>query len=137
MSNISETKSDMISTMTPELQSGSFVFATFPDDRDASKFFHLALSVFREAEGISLILPVDVAKGAGICVEDDMRCITLNVYSSLQGVGLTAAVSSALGEVGIPCNMVAAYHHDHVFVPAEMSEQAMQVLVSLQNKEQQ
>jgi len=28
--------------------------------------------------------------------------------------------------------MVAAFHHDHVFVPLQMGEQAMQVLLSLQ-----
>ena len=136
MGNIAETKSDMISNMTPELQPGGFVFATFLDGKEPGDLIQQAISVFKETEGVSLILPVDVAAGAGISVEDEMRCITLNVYSSLQGVGLTAAVSNALGDCGIPCNMVAAYHHDHVFVPAEMGEQAMQVLVSLQNEEQ-
>ncbi|KAE9628963.1 ACT domain-containing protein [Parasedimentitalea maritima] len=136
MSNIAETKSDMISNMIPELQPGRFVFATFPDGKEPGNLIQQAISVFKEKEGVSLILPVDVAIGVDISIEDDMRCITLNVYSSLQGVGLTAAVSTALGEVGIPCNMVAAYHHDHVFVPAEMSERAMQVLVRLQNEEQ-
>ncbi|OUS36776.1 hypothetical protein A9Q94_07900 [Rhodobacterales bacterium 56_14_T64] len=134
MSNIAETKSDMISKMTPELQPGCFVFATIPDGNVPSDLTQTAISVFNEKEGVSLILPLDVAEGAGISVEDKMCCITLNVYSSLQGVGLTAAVSNALGESGIPCNMVAAYHHDHVFVPAEKSDQAMQVLVSLQNE---
>lgn len=136
MNNTSNSKSDMISNMSPELRAGRFVFAAFPNDQDVTEYSQQAISVYKEAEGISLILPVDVARDAGVSVEDDMRCITLNVYSSLQGVGLTAAVSIALGEVGIPCNMVAAYHHDHVFVPAEMSERAMQVLVRLQNEEQ-
>ena len=136
MSAVAENKSDMISNMTPELQPGCYVFATFPDGESPDELVQLAISVFKEKEGVSLILSVEVAEGAGICVVDEMRCITLNVYSSLHGVGLTAAVSTALGEHGIPCNMVAAYHHDHVFVPAEMSEQAMQVLVSLQNEEQ-
>jgi hypothetical protein len=46
-----------------------------------------------------------------------MACLTLRVHSALDGVGLTAAVASALAEIGIPCNMVAAFHHDHAFVP--------------------
>lgn len=134
MSNMAETRSDMISNMTPELQSGCFVFATIPDGKKPTDLIQTAISVFKEREGISLILPLEVAEEAGISVEDKMCCITLNVYSSLQGVGLTAAVSNALGESGIACNMVAAYHHDHVFVPAEKTDQAMQVLVSLQNE---
>jgi hypothetical protein len=67
-------------------------------------------------------------------VDHPMRCITLNVFSSLEGVGLTAAVSTALGDNGIPCNMVAAFHHDHVFLPSEMCGQAMEILLSLQNQ---
>ena len=63
-----------------------------------------------------------------------MRCITLNVFSSLEGVGLTAAVSAALGDNGIACNMVAAFHHDHVFVPSKMGDQALEVLLSLQSQ---
>jgi uncharacterized protein len=46
-----------------------------------------------------------------------MRQITLDVHSALDGVGLTAAVAVALAAEGIPCNMIAAHHHDHVFVP--------------------
>ena len=53
-------------------------------------------------------------------------------YSSLAGVGLTAAVSGALAEAGIPCNMIAALRHDHLFVPEEMGDRAMQVLKALQ-----
>lgn len=133
MNSISKSKGAMISNMSPELQTGRYVFATVPEDLCSGDLLSEAISVFQEAEGVSLILPTEVAQASGFNVEDEMRCITLNVYSSLQGVGLTAAVSSALGESDIPCNMVAAYHHDHVFVPAEKSELAMRVLVGLQD----
>lgn len=49
-----------------------------------------------------------------------MRCMTLQVYSALEGVGLTAAVSQTLAEHDIPCNIVAAFQHDHVFVPSAL-----------------
>jgi hypothetical protein len=62
-----------------------------------------------------------------------MRCITLNVYSSLERVGLTAAVAQALADESIACNMVAAYHHDHAFVPASDADRAMAVLTALQS----
>jgi hypothetical protein len=61
-----------------------------------------------------------------------MRRIELTVRSALDGVGLTAAVASALAEAGIPCNVVAAFHHDHVFAPAAMAERALAVLHALQ-----
>jgi hypothetical protein len=61
-----------------------------------------------------------------------MRCITLNVYSALDGVGLTAAVARALADLGIACNMVAGFHHDHAFVPATRADDALQGLLALQ-----
>jgi hypothetical protein len=61
-----------------------------------------------------------------------MAMITLNVYSALDGVGLTAAVATALAKAGIACNMVAALNHDHVFVPSERREEALAVMLALQ-----
>jgi hypothetical protein len=61
-----------------------------------------------------------------------MRQITLRVHSALDGVGLTAAVASALSDAGIPCNMVAAFHHDHVFVPSSLAAAALDALRKLQ-----
>ena len=87
-----------------------------------------ALAFYREAEGVSLILPEAVARALGFDAALEMACITLTVQSSLEGIGLTAAVAEALTLAGIPCNMVAAYHHDHVFVPADMAGQALAVL---------
>ncbi|WP_255313374.1 ACT domain-containing protein [Oligella ureolytica] len=57
--------------------------------------------------------------------------MTLSVYSSLEAVGLTAAVASALAKEGISANVIAAYHHDHVFVPLDKANQAMQILTRL------
>lgn len=54
--------------------------------------------------------------------------ITLTVHSDLNAVGLTGAVSAALAEAGISCNVVAAAYHDHLFVPADAGARAIQVL---------
>jgi hypothetical protein len=50
------------------------------------------------------------------------------VDSSLEAVGLTAAVAGALAAAGISANVVAAFHHDHVFVPADRGVEAMACL---------
>ena len=57
-----------------------------------------------------------------------MACLTLTVHSALDGVGLTAAVATALAGAGIPANMIAGYHHDHVFVPEHQAEAALACL---------
>jgi hypothetical protein len=77
-------------------------------------------AMVREAEGITLVRP-----GPG------WARITLGVHSSLDAVGLTAKVSAALTECGIGANIVAALHHDHVFVPWERRAEAMAALRKL------
>ena len=118
----------MIAQMAPVLDEGPYVFCTVGDSHVAAPE---ALAGFVEGEGLSLILPVSAAKAHGLPVDLPMARITLSVHSALDGVGLTAAVASALADADIPCNMVAAYHHDHAFVPVEMAEKAMAVLVQL------
>ena len=67
----------------------------------------------------------------GLTYETAFKKITLQVHSSLDAVGLTAAVSSALANKGISANVVAAFYHDHVFVPSDRSEEAFQIVSSL------
>ena len=54
-----------------------------------------ALATFRETEGTTLIVPWERAEEFDVCSEPMAR-ITLNIHSSLEAVGLTAAVSQAL-----------------------------------------
>lgn len=119
----------MVAGMTPELKPGAYVFCA-AGDRDWVALAPLAM--FREAEGVSLILERDAAQAAGFPVEAPMALITLNVYSALDGVGLTAAVAAALARAGIACNMVTALNHDHVFVPVERAQEALAALLALQ-----
>ena len=90
--------------------------------------------MMQEDEGVTLILPEEVATAQGYDTTLVMQLITLNVFSDLEGVGLTAAVAGALTEVGISCNVVAAYHHDHVLVPQADAERAMDALRAAQAK---
>lgn len=132
MTGTAHTAEDMISGMSPELRPGRFVFVSTTDAGLVAALSPDALSVFREDEGLSLLVPVETAVARGLPVDQPMRCITLCVYSSLGGVGLTAAVSTALAEHAIPCNMIAAFHHDHLCVPDALAQQAMDVLLALQ-----
>ena len=133
MPEVVRTAYEMISGMTPVVRPGLFVFITIDDPALVASLSSKAISTFKEEEGLSMLIPVEVAEKSMLNVDSPMRCITLNVFSSLEGVGLTAAVSTVLGDNGIPCNMVAAFHHDHVIVPSEMCDQAMEILTSLQN----
>ena len=119
----------MIAGMAPVLSETVWHFCT-GQDADATG----ALAVFEEAEGRSLILADDLAAARGFDRSQPMAQITLSVHSALDGVGLPAAVAGALTEVGISCNVVAAYHHDHVLVPQADAERAMDALRAAQAK---
>ena len=133
MPDIAHSAHEMTSGMTPVLGEGEFVFATTNNPTIAAQLMPQAKCVFGKAEGTSFILPLKVASEAGFDVAGAMHCITHNVYSSLDGVGLTAAVATALAQYDIPFNMVAAFHHDHVFVPADVSAKALDILHALQD----
>jgi uncharacterized protein len=121
----------MIAGMAPQLQDGSYIFCSIGTDAEAARYVPHAIATFREREGLSLLLPIERAAAFGFDCALPMRHITLTVFSALDGVGLTAAVSAALARHGIACNMVAAHHHDHVFVPASQATAAMAVLAAL------
>jgi len=55
------------------------------------------------------------------------------VPSRHDDVGLTAAVARALADAGIACNVIAAVHHDHLFVPVEQADAALTALSALQH----
>jgi len=116
----------MVAEMAPVRRDGAFCFCTLTVENSA--LLAHAIGTFREAEGLSLILPVEHARAAGLPVDQPMACITLSVFSALEGVGLTAAVATTLADAGIACNMVAAFHHDHAFVPYTLAEKALDVL---------
>lgn len=116
----------MIAGMDPSLDPGPFVFVTTQGPTD--ELMSAARARYEEAEGTSLIVPFAVADALGFDCTLPMACITLTVHSALDGVGLTAAVATALAGAGIPCNMVAAFHHDHAYVPADRAEEALALL---------
>lgn len=120
----------MIAGMDPRLDDQVWCFVTAEDPAQAIDLMRSALATFREDEGLSLVVPAEAAAQADIAAQEFAR-ITLQVTSALDGVGLTAAVSSALAEADIACNVVAAFRHDHIFVPAGRAEEAMELLEAL------
>ena len=117
----------MIRQMAPSLLPDRYVFA----GPEAAAAADRAIATVREAEGLSLILPVEVAAEFGAPSGPIMRQITLNVTSALDGIGLTGAVADALTREGIACNVVAGLNHDHVFVPEEDADRALSALEAL------
>lgn len=114
----------MIAGMAPRLDPETWIFVSLTGP-EAAAALPEAIAIFREAEGLSLVLPLATARRMGVGDGPAMRRITLGVQSALDGVGLTAAVATALAGAGIACNVVAACHHDHLFVPADRAAEAL------------
>jgi hypothetical protein len=117
----------LLRSMEPILHDGAFVFST-SEELPSPEHLAAAIALFHEPEGTTLVLPADRAGTAGFVWSDPMAWISLTVHSSLKAVGLTAAVAGALRDAGIPCNVVAAFYHDHLFVPLDSADAALAAL---------
>lgn len=107
----------MLAGMAPVLDERHWRFVVVEGDTPADAF-----ALIREDEATTAIVPHP---------NSGFARITLMVHSALEGVGLTAAVSGALAQAGIACNIVAGFHHDHLFVPWDRRDEALEQLQHL------
>lgn len=117
----------LIASMRPRLDPETYVWASVEAVPDGVT----PVATVQENEGLTLVLAQDRADERGVAYEFPCAHITLEVHSALEAVGLTAAFAAALGEVGISANVVAGFHHDHIFVPVERAADAMAALERL------
>lgn len=120
----------LLAHLEPRRWAGDYLFNSVPDIADINPAEHVA--IVREAEGWTLITEKSVARHQGLPNHGTYTAITLQVKSALTDVGLTAAVSRTLAEAGIACNIVAGFHHDHLFIPVAQSDRALTLLSELQ-----
>lgn len=129
----------LLKAMSPTCDGREYVYCVLADsvvgdsgDPAISVFRGYApWALIRETEGVTAILARADADALGLPYETTFAKITLEVHSSLEAVGLTAAVSTALAERGISANVVAAFYHDHVFVPFARAEEACAAIAAL------
>ncbi len=117
--------------MQPRLSDVEFAIGTVADPK-AAEGIEGIVATFLEDEGLSVVAPARTLQEAGFVHCRGWARITLNVHSSLAAVGLTAAVASAFAVEGISANVVAAYFHDHLFVPWAQRDRAMAILATLE-----
>ncbi|WP_375548930.1 ACT domain-containing protein [Oceanicaulis alexandrii] len=122
----------LVRQLSPRLDPERYAYAAPPRSQMLDALSPIA--VFEEAEGRSVIAPLKRLNDQGIEPVFICRRIILEVNSALEAVGLTAAVSQALAEAGVSANVVAALHHDHVFVPEDRAGEALSVLKRLSDR---
>lgn len=119
----------LLKAMRPIHNLGDYVFCTV--DNLTSEHINEAVLIFKEREGNTLIIQKELADRLGLKYPYIASWITLTVHSSLEAIGFTATFSEALARNGISCNVVAAFHHDHIFVHREDTEKALDILYEL------
>jgi uncharacterized protein len=119
----------LLATLNVTARAGdvAFVARPAPDPTLAA----LALAMVTEDEGVTYVLPCEVADARGLPYDFRAAWLTLGVHSALDAVGLTAAFATALARRGIACNVLAGFHHDHLLVPADRRDDALAVLADL------
>lgn len=119
----------LLRSAEPRLNEGEYVFCQV--DPATKLDLREVVCTFLEAEGLTVILHRQLADEKGWPYSFVSAWITLTVHSALDAVGLTAAFATALAKENISCNVVAAVHHDHIFVGVADAEKAMRVLKAL------
>lgn len=105
----------LLAALDPQLHPERYSFSETADPKLGEGDF----AIVREGEGLTLIRPDPSGEWARI---------SLGVHSSLDAVGLTAALSARLAEAGISANIVAALYHDHIFVQWNRRDEALECL---------
>ena len=119
---------ELLSNLSARLDPEAYVWATvgeIPEDC-------APVATVVEDEGTTLVLREEEAVALGVPHEFRSARITLEVHSSLEAVGLTAAFARVLADAGVSANVVAGFHHDHIFVPWERRADALSALERLE-----
>ncbi|TWU60566.1 ACT domain protein [Rubripirellula tenax] len=135
MSGVSDL-STLLASLSPVVSPHLYVFLTRPAATYGAGGELEPIASFCEREGLTIVVRKDRADAAGENYEGEYALISLSVHSDLQAVGLTAAIAGSLAGRGISANIVAAFYHDHIFVPSSRAGDAIEVLSQLVAKNQ-
>ena len=128
--------SSLLTGLSPVIVAGDYWYCLVSEAQLKAIAPEHIQGMFREAEGITLIVRQTKAQSSQLSAQvtdiaGPFACITCQVHSSLEAVGLTAAMAQALTRHNISANVVAGFYHDHLFVAAQDASRACEVLARL------
>jgi hypothetical protein len=125
--------SRLLASIDARLQPGTYVFCSLEPGAELPGNGAVQM-LFKESEGTTVVLASDSPAAQGLSSDFACEWIVIGANSDLAAVGFLAALSGALAQAGLSANIVSAYHHDHVFVPAGRGRDAVAVLQALQQR---
>ena len=122
----------LLKEMKPVLDKTNYVFSTKENLKIDQDIIALdPIATFLESEGMTVVVAKTNADKYELPYDAVFNKITLEVHSSLEAVGLTAAISTALASNDISANVIAGYYHDHIFIPKDKADFALKILEGL------
>lgn len=126
--------SAMLETLTVSVRPEPYVVITLPVDTPAPRLGDGVAAVIAEFEGPTVIATLSRAAHEQWPHDFVASWLTLDIHSALEAVGLTATFARQLGRAGIPCNVVAGFFHDHILVPVDKTDAAVEVIEALSSQ---
>ena len=119
----------LLAKLEPRRRPGRFAFCC-TTQQQARALEAAPVARFREEEGVTVVVPETLAEAAGLAYDGVWAQVELGVRSDLKAVGLLAAVCGRLAAAGIAVNAFSAVHHDHLFVPVDEADRALELLAA-------
>ena len=124
----------LVRDLRPRTLPATYVFCSLRDANYGALPHTNPLACLAEPQGLTLVITKESADLEGLTYQGTFRCISLQIHSSLEAIGLTAAVTGELATHGISANVIAGYYHDHVFVPSRHADLALRLLESMSSR---
>ncbi len=132
--NVSSGETDLatiLDSISVSVRPDRYVLVALPEGAVLPTLGNGVAALVTENEGTTAIATVERASEQRWEYEFVASWLTIDVHSSLEAVGLTAAFSAQLGRRGIPCNVVAGFYHDHILVPVDKTDEAVDAIEAL------
>lgn len=106
---------------------GRYVFTTGDKMPEGTKVF----ACIHETAATTWVIDVADASRLGIPTDECYTHISVGANTALNSVGVTAALTQTLATREIPCNVIAGFYQDHLFVPETKAGEAKAILKAL------
>src|SRR5271167_3951344 len=100
---------NVLGDLSVERRPGAFCFVDLRDV-PAGTLIHATVV---EAEGTTAVIETHALDPTSVPPTIVVAWLTVRSATALDAVGVTAVISGALADAGIPCNVLAGLHHDH------------------------